>query len=775
MTTGEAHMKMATWKRYLVAGLVVSAACVALPLGVGRDIVYCLIGFSSAAAILVGVRMNRPARPAAWYLFATATATWAVSDGLFGWYEHVALVTPFPSVADVSYLAVYPLFGAGLLLLGRRPDAQHGRDTGLEDIAILIVGMGLLTWVFLIEPTWTAYQDPVVNRVVGVAYPFCDVLLFAILMRLTTLGREHNPAFLLVASSVGSMLVADNGFAIGAFVPTIGDHTHIFDLGWLLSYVLWGTAALHPSMHELTSPPPPRTLRFSTARLAMLAVAALIGPLILGGEMIGHHPLDIGPVVIAAIILVSLALTGVSRVMRLLDNQTRRLSQLADTDYVTGLLNRRYFVDRLGELLDVAHPPVTGLLLVHLERLSELSDTLGQPTADAILYAVGVRLGEMTGADALVARMGNDRFGVLDPSVTSGEDADRAAMNIREALECPLELSDLSVLAEVSVGAIVLPEGGAETEVALLHANVALSVARACSGRTARYGIGMESGDTLAHLVIGELREAIRHREIVVYYQPQVEIRSGRVPSVEALVRWQHPRYGLLGPDTFVPSAEETGLIGPLTLYVLDSALQQCSRWRREGLVLMVAVNLSVRNLLDPGLVDDVRSALQRHGLEASSLELEITESSAMVNPRRSIQVLGALSELGVKLSIDDYGTGHSSLAYLQKLPVGRLKIDHSFVTGMMVDRASAAIVDSTIELARVLHFEVVAEGVEDDEILLRLRDMKCGSAQGFNLGPPVTASLIPVQIARIEERVSTVLGKSRLTPRSSPGVTTAR
>jgi EAL domain-containing protein (putative c-di-GMP-specific phosphodiesterase class I) len=249
-----------------------------------------------------------------------------------------------------------------------------------------------------------------------------------------------------------------------------------------------------------------------------------------------------------------------------------------------------------------------------------------------------------------------------------------------------------------------------------------------------------------------------------VHYQPQIEVCTGRVGGVEALVRWQHPRHGLLGADTFIPSAEQTGLIGPLLECVLNSALSQCASWQREHLDLTVAVNLSVRNLLDPGLVNDVRSALRRHGLDPRSLELEITESSAMVNPRRSIAVLRELSELGVSLSIDDYGTGHSSLAYLQGLPVSRLKIDRSFVTGMLDDKASAAIVASTIRLARVLKLDVVAEGVEDDGTLLRLRDLKCSTAQGFSLGPPVVATLLPDLIRAIEARLVTVLRTAGLT-----------
>jgi diguanylate cyclase (GGDEF)-like protein len=591
----EADVVISIWRRYVLAGLVASAVCVALPQGAARDIVYCLIGLSSAAAILVGAGRNRPTHRAVWYLLATGTATVALADALYCWYERVAVIAPLPSLDNVFYLAVYPLFAAALLLLGRRSEAAPQQPTRLDETAILTINVGLLAWVFLVEPIWTAYQEPLGNRLVGVAYSFGDVLLFAILIRLATPTRARNPAFVLVAGSVGALVVADSVFAMGLFVPAIAAHGHLLDFGWLMAYVLWGAAALHPTMREPSSPQPSGFLGLNMFRLAMLGVAAAIGPVILGGELIAGHPLDIGPVIIVAILLVVLAITRVGRVMRLLDSQTRRLSQLADSDYVTGLVNRQYFVHRLGELLAVVHPEVTGLLLVHLERFTEINDTLRQPTADAILRAVGVRLDELTGHQALVARMGIDLFGVLDPSITSGEEAGRSAVSIREAVERQFELPDLSLSVEVSVAALVLPEAGADSEVALLRADVALTVARARSGRTARYGIGMGSADTLAPVVIGELREALERGDIVVHYQPQVEIRSGRVRGVEALVHWQHPRHGLLGPDTFIPTAEQTGLIGPLTHYVLEHALQQCARWASNGLDLTVAVNLGAQ------------------------------------------------------------------------------------------------------------------------------------------------------------------------------------
>jgi diguanylate cyclase (GGDEF)-like protein len=753
-----------SWRRYLLVGLAVTVGCTLLPLGVGRDLVYSLIGASGAVAIVVGVRRNRPNHPLAWYLLAAGTASWVLGDSLYGWYQDVvAIAAPFPSPSDAFYIAAYPLFAAGLWVLVRSRGSGSGL-TAFIDSALLAVGLGLLSWVLLIQPAWSPVVDSTLDRVIAVAYPLWDVLLLFMVMRLAMSTGTRNTAFRLVAGSVVALVAVDSLFLASELVPAIGAHVILLDPGWLVSFVLWGAAALHPSMRTLSEPVREGAESISAARWVALGVAMGIGPAIIAVEMIAGVPLHVPAVLISANLVVPLVLIRMIRMVRQLEEQAEQLGQLADTDYVTGLANRRRFVDRLHDLLGDPCGQVAGLLLIDLERLTEINDTLGYRTGDAILHSVGVRLGELTSEGALIARMSSDTFGVLDPSIISGEEADHAAVRIRRALERPLELPDLTVSVEVGVGALILPEDAAEPERALLRADMALSVARARSERTARYGVEMEGEGTLAQQLIGELSGAIEQGDLVVHFQPQVQICGGRVFGVEALVRWEHPIHGLLGPDTFIPAAEQTGLIGPLTEYVLDRALRQCASWRREGLDLTVAVNLSVRNLLDPGLVDHVALALARHGLEARSLELEITEGSAMVDPRRSMQVLGALAEMGMMLSIDDYGTGYSSLAYLQRLPVGRLKIDRSFVTSLVDDPASAAIVHSTIQLARVLRLDVVAEGVEDDATLLMLRDMQCFAAQGFGLGRPVAAALLPQLVRRIEERLPGVLGTSGLT-----------
>ncbi|MHB1491095.1 MAG: putative bifunctional diguanylate cyclase/phosphodiesterase, partial [Cellulomonas sp.] len=378
---------------------------------------------------------------------------------------------------------------------------------------------------------------------------------------------------------------------------------------------------------------------------------------------------------------------------------------------------------------------------------------------------VGGRLVEIAGDRGVVARLGGDTFAVLCRRITSGADVLPVAAAILGSLNRPYELPGMTVAVEARIGVLLLTERVVDADVALTCVDAAASAARTRPDRIAEYDERATAAENHASLLAGELPRALQNGELVLHYQPQVRVRDGRVLAVEALARWQHPQHGLLGPDLFIGPAEQTGLIGPLTHHVLDLALAQCATWQRDGHDLAVAVNLSVRNLLDPHLVDDVTAALERHGLAASSLELEITESAAMVDPRRSMRTLAALDRMGVTLSVDDFGTGHSSLGYLHQLPVRRLKIDRSFVTNLLTDEASDAIVRSTIELATALHLDVVAEGVEDDDTFLRLRDLRCASAQGFGLGRPVPGELVPALVARIEGRLPAVLDRSRLAP----------
>ena len=411
-------------------------------------------------------------------------------------------------------------------------------------------------------------------------------------------------------------------------------------------------------------------------------------------------------------------------------------------DPLTGLANRRRLFAQLEEAIDSARAVKTKLplLLIDLDHFKELNDTLGHAAGDRMLREIGPRLLQCVPEAQLVARAGGDEFAVLLPSGTSGTDAEEAAERLGRALEEPFRFQGLTLLVRASVGIAVFPEHGRDVETLMQRADIAMYSAKA-------RGIGHEvysasrDGHSRARLaLIGELPEAIRTGQIVVHYQPKFDLQTGLVAGAEALVRWDHPQFGLLGPGAFLPLAEQTGLMRALTLRVLDDALAQCARWRDEGLVIPVAVNLGAPNLLDLGLPMDVSELLAKWDVDASLLQLEITETIVAADPVRVIEIMKALGELGLTLSLDDFGTGSSSLAYLRELPVQELKIDKSFILGMEDDREAATIVHTVVELAHNLGLRAVGEGIETEESYRLLADCGCDYGQGFLMGRPMPA-----------------------------------
>ena len=755
------------WARLLVVGGLLVAGHALLPETVTRGVVYIAIASAAVAALVVAVRRQRDARRTPWYLMAAGLGSWVIGDAIWAYYDHVAQVDPFPSVADVFYLAAYPLIAVGLYSLAspRRRTVDHML---FVDALIVAVGAGLVLWVVFIDPAWRDPAGTTVERVVSTLYPVADVVLLTQLAHMGASPVMRTPSLRLLVLGVLAMLGADTTFQVVGYLP--GDFTTLvsyLDSLYLAAYLLWAAAAVHPSMPAAgeARTAPDRT--FTHGRIVFLALSVLPLPLVALVEHSAGVRIHVMEISAAAVILIALILVRMSDMVARMRDQAARLAHLADTDFLTGLDNRRRFVERVEAAFAAPRGTSTtpALLLLGLERFTEINDTLGHRTGDELLRAVATRLRTSVGAGVAVCRMGGDVFGLLiNPAsdAAPGESALVQGHAVRALLAEPFVLSDVSVAVDGAVGVVVAPADAHDADAMFHRADVALSVAREADGRVARYHADMETGGALAPSLIAELRSALEDDQIVVHFQPQIEVTSGRVLGVEALVRWQHPEHGLLGPMHFIPAAERTGLIRLLTLYVLDRALEQCAVWRAQGHDLTVAVNLSVRNLLDPGLVTDVRDALARHHIEPSRLELEITETMAMVDPTRSVEVLGALDALGVTLSVDDYGTGYGSLAYLQRLPVRRLKIDRSFVGGVLDDPASAAIVRSTIELARHLGLSVVAEGVENDLTLLSLRDMHCFAAQGFGIGRPVPAAEVPPLIDAIHARVPALVRPER-------------
>jgi diguanylate cyclase (GGDEF)-like protein len=443
---------------------------------------------------------------------------------------------------------------------------------------------------------------------------------------------------------------------------------------------------------------------------------------------------------LALLLLYATLLPILRQVTRRLGRHVAEIEHQALHDALTGLPNRRLFHDRVEQALLAASRDGGGfaVLLIDLDRFKEINDTLGHQSGDRVLLEVAERLRRTLRASDTVARLGGDEFALLARVAGGRRAALAVAERLHHAFSRPFTIDGLLLEVEASIGITLYPDHGDDVDTLVRRADVAMYQSKELRTPTELYSVERDTYSPGRLQLVGELRRALQTDELVVHYQPQASAAAGVWVGAEALVRWQHPERGLVQPDEFVPLAEQTGLIRPLTLYVLERALRQSRAWRTEGLDLRVAVNISARDLLDARLPDEVLQLLERTGVDADRLELEITENTILTDPVRARAVLARLGQLGVRLAIDDFGTGSSSLGYLKRLPVDVLKIDKSFVSNMASDADDAVIVRSTIELGHNLGLEVVAEGVESEETWRRLVELDCDTIQGFFLGQPV-------------------------------------
>jgi diguanylate cyclase len=459
---------------------------------------------------------------------------------------------------------------------------------------------------------------------------------------------------------------------------------------------------------------------------------------------------------VLALALVGVFILRLAQVYRRLRRQAEASEYDARHDELTGLPNRTLFASRLEQRVASAEreSALFSILMIDLDHFKEINDTLGHGTGDSLLRAVGPRLRrELRPLDTL-ARIGGDEFAVLLPSAGS-DDAGEIAARTLAALSEPFALADLTVTVGASVGVASFPVDGADAATIVERSDIAMYVAKESGSGFARYHAAMDPYPQRLALV-GELRSAIANDELELHYQPKFSAHDLHVTGVEALVRWRHPTRGVLPPSEFISLAEHTGLIKPLTRFVLHKAARQWHTWKQNGLDLGIAINLSVANLLDTELVGDVSRMLREEALPADRLEIEITESMVMWDPERANAQLHELAAMGIRLAIDDYGTGYSSLAYLRRLPVSELKIDRSFVRELARDAGAAAIVRSTIDLAHLLGLRVVAEGVDDASSLATLKAFGCDELQGFHLCRPTPPDLLPALLARLAARIGT-------------------
>lgn len=406
-------------------------------------------------------------------------------------------------------------------------------------------------------------------------------------------------------------------------------------------------------------------------------------------------------------------------------------------DALTDLPNRALLHDRLDRSLTAAQNENgrLALLLMDLNQFKEINNTLGHYNGDLLLKQMAVRLGSVIREPASIARTGGDEFAVLLPRIDGVEDAIQITRKLHKAMEAPFALEKgLSLGIQIGIGIALFPEHGSDADTLLQRAHVAMNVAKQDKNNYVIYDTKFDQYSPQRLTLMGELRHAIEHDELVLHYQPKFDIKTRSVTEVEALVRWQHPRHGLMFPTEFIPLAERTGLIKSLTLWVLKRALQQIRTWGQSGSAINVAVNLSAQDLLNLELPDIIAGLLASHEVSPEQLVLEITESAIMADHVRALEILTRLAGMGVRLSIDDFGTGYSSLAYLSKLPVSEIKIDQSFVMAMGDNKQDAMIVRATIDLAHNLGLKVTAEGVERAEIFTQLETLGCDAIQGFHI-----------------------------------------
>jgi diguanylate cyclase (GGDEF)-like protein len=429
-------------------------------------------------------------------------------------------------------------------------------------------------------------------------------------------------------------------------------------------------------------------------------------------------------------------------------SETAELEHQALHDPLTDLPNRKLLHNRLQhELLrgQRNNQPLV-LILSDLDRFKEINDTLGHHMGDLVLQQAAQRLFHIFRRTDTVARLGGDEFGILLPD-TGVEEAQLLAKKVVQEFQQPFIAEGHKLSVGISQGLAEYPLHGDDVNILIQRADIAMYQAKRMSSGYAVYNPSDDVHSIKRLALMTDLRNAINDRELTLYYQPKAELRSGKLVGVEALLRWDHPERGLIPPDDFIPLAEQTGLLKPLTAWVLESAFRQCVEWSKRGLMLPTAVNISVHNLYDSMIQNTISRLVNEHQVATDCLMLEITESDIMVDPIRARETLVRLNEMGVHLSVDDFGTGYSSLSYLKQLPAEELKIDRSFIMEMCEDDNDAVIVRATIDMAHSLGLRVVAEGVENESIWQKLSLMGCDIAQGYFISEPVSAEMLTAWI----------------------------
>ncbi|MCV6610443.1 MAG: bifunctional diguanylate cyclase/phosphodiesterase [Amphritea sp.] len=434
-------------------------------------------------------------------------------------------------------------------------------------------------------------------------------------------------------------------------------------------------------------------------------------------------------------------------------DQTKELRDKADSfekqarhnvthDLLTDLPNKELFYDRVEQaiLSKGGDHEMLSILLIEVENYKQISDTLGRNGSDSLIKQVSVRLKSAFSAPATIARIDSNIFSLLLTGAESKQGVLAMAESIHRVLEESFFVDKVKLSTHTNIGIVHFPDHGGDVDTLVQRAGIALYVAQNSNKGYALYDSSYDAHSPKQLTLMSELNQAIERGELELYYQPKVDLRENRVSGAEALVRWNHPRHGLLNPDQFVPLMERTRMIQSLTQWVMKEGMAQSARWDQEGLRICVSINLSAKDLNNPELPDLIAGLKGRTEVNPECMLLEITESSIMTNPETALEIINRIDQMGFHFSIDDYGTGYSSLSYLKRMPLKELKIDRSFVEDILTDESDAVIVNATINLAHNLGLQVTAEGVSDIEVLKQLKREGCDVVQGYLIGKPMPA-----------------------------------
>ena len=694
-----------------------------------------IVGAASLSALCVG-RVHGAARRPGRTALAIGMVVWSLGDVVWEVWRHNFGSIPNPSIDDALYLSMYPCLFIGLLLVLRSRLSRASFSVRLDG---LVVGLGVAClYSLMIAPVARAASGGVSEITVDMAYPIGDLLLAVFALGLVAALGWHLDRFM-VTFVLGCALfcAADTHYLLLSAAGTYREGTP-FDAGWPAGLFLWSIATRQPEPHGARRQLGVVASLVSPAVVAVTAVAVLI--------VASQDRLPIHVVALAAGALLAVFVRTSITFKEVADVAEARKQAL--TDDLTGLPNRRGLSQRIRATMNAQDTEDHVLMLFGLNRVREITEAFGYEVSDLLLLDVSRRLAYGLGEFEVLVRCRENEFALWFPLEFGKQVPEACAENLLLALAVPFQVGAVRLTIEASIGIARYPQDADNESELMRHASATLARARRSRVPYAVSETNGLNGKQDRLILTEQLRLAIKSDQLICHYQPKVEIATGRVVGAEALVRWQHPERGLLSPDGFLGLAEVAGFLGEVTRSVLTIVVKQCADWARLGLSFTVSANLSVTDLLDVGLVDFVRELLEHHAVSPRALVFEITEETFMAEPERARDTLKLLHGMGIGLSIDDYGSGYSSLSYLRSIPADELKLDRMFVDGISEHSVSRSIALATVGLAHSLGMRLVAEGVESAADAQTLADLGCDIIQGYYFSPPLSAASFGLWLA---------------------------